>query len=293
MDLKMPKLIRSMNEENKVVPNSSSLSGNTKTDRPKQISPAKHWVFTLNNYTEEEINEILNIDSSKVPILVFQEEEEQTKHLQGCLSFNTKGRPFNLLTNRRIHWEKKSSKSTLLQCRFYCVDPNKRIENGRVWLRGWKPPRPVKTIEKSKLYQWQNEILDIIKNEPDDRTIYWYWSEKGGIGKTTFCKYLVVNHDAIVLSGKSTDVKYAISEYKAKTGDTPELLLWNIPRTFSMEYLNWEAMENVKDMLFFSGKYEGGMTCGNPPHLFIFANCEPSCDEEFKKRLVIKKLDSL
>lgn len=291
MNLKIPKLIRHMPDcLEQIVPDSSGGAGNTRTAPPKQISPAKHWVFTLNNYTESEINELLNIDSSKVPILLFQEEMEQTPHLQGALSFNTKGRPFNVVTNKRIHWEKKCKNATLHQSRFYAVDPDKRIENGRVWMRGWKPPRPVKTLASSELYPWELEILELIKNEPDDRKIYWYWSQNGGVGKTSFCKYLVINHNALIVSGKSNDVKHAICEYKNKNNDTPELILWNIPRSFSMEYLNYEAIENVKDMLFFSGKYEGGMVCGNPPHLFIFANCEPSCDEEFLKRFVVNEL---
>ena len=25
---------------------------------------------------------------------------------------------------------------------------------------------------------WEMEILEVIKNDPDDRTIYWYWSDK-------------------------------------------------------------------------------------------------------------------
>lgn len=292
MDLKIPKLNRHMPDSlEAIVPNSSGGAGNTRTAPPKQISPAKHWIFTLNNYTEADIIELLNIDSSKVPILLFQEEMELTPHLQGALSFNTKGRPFNIITNKRIHWEKKCKNATLLQSRFYCVDPDKRIEGGRVWMRGWKPPRPVKTLAADKLYPWELELLDIIKEEPCDRTIYWYWSESGGVGKTSFCKYLVVHHNALILSGKSADVKYAVSDYAVKNGDTPELLVWNIPRTFSMEYLNYEAMENVKDMLFFSGKYEGGMVCGNPPHLIVFANCEPTCNEEFKKRVIIRNID--
>ena len=126
-------------------------AGNTRTAPFRQISPAKHWVFTLNNYTDGEIEELLNIDSSKVPILVFQEEMELTPHLQGSLSFKTKGRPFNIVSNKRIHWEKKCKNSTLLQCRFYCCDPDKRSEGGRVWLRGWKPPRPIKTLAHNSL----------------------------------------------------------------------------------------------------------------------------------------------
>lgn len=266
----------------------SSDSSKGKSGNTKQISPAKHWCFTLNNYTEDDIAQLLLINSSTVPVLVFQEEMETTPHLQGCLSFQTKGRAFGLGLSKKIHWEKKSKYSSLYEARFYCADPDKRAEHGKVWLRGWRPRRIVKTINPVR--KWQQDLLEIVKEEPDDRRIYWIMGE-GGVGKTSFCKYLTIKHGAICLSGKASDMKNGIIEYTKSHGETPELILINIPRSYNSEYLSYEGIESIKDMYFYSGKYEGGMVCGNPPHLLIFSNEEPNFEKVSADRWNFRKIE--
>ena len=85
----------------KVVPIVPEKFGNT-----KQISPAKHWVFTLNNYTKDNINTICEERSTKR--YSFQEEigESGTPHLQGYLEFITKRRPLSVFKDLGAHWEK-------------------------------------------------------------------------------------------------------------------------------------------------------------------------------------------
>ena len=54
--------------------------------------------------------------------------------------------------------------------------------------------------------------------------------------------------------------------------------------------MSYEAFENLKDMIFYSGKYEGGMICGNCPHLFIFSNFHPDCEKMSVDRWNIKEI---
>lgn len=122
---------------------------------------------------------------------------------------------------------------------------------------------------------WEKEILEKIKEEPDDRTIWWYWEPEGLAGKTQLCKYLTVHHGAIPVSGKGADVRNAICTHLKDTGTCPDLVVFPIPKCYNLEYLSYEALENVKDMYFYSGKYEGGVVCGPNPHVFVFANEEP------------------
>lgn len=91
----------------------SSNSSKKKSGNTKQISPAKHWVFTLNNYTPENITELNNCSSTKRHS--FQEEigETGTPHLQGYIEFVTKKRPISVFTFK-AHWEKcKSIKAAI------------------------------------------------------------------------------------------------------------------------------------------------------------------------------------
>ena len=76
--------------------------------------------------------------------------------------------------------------------------------------------------------------------------------------------------------GKAADCRNCIVEYvKKHDGVTPEIVLVNIPKSFCRDFVSYEGFENIKDMCFYSGKYEGGMVVGNSPHLFVFANFPP------------------
>lgn len=255
----------------------SSNVGNTNisTLEPvkKQISPSLHWCFTLNNWTDDDKDEILAVCSNSSKKYVFQSEIGEnggTPHLQGYIEFNSKVRPMNLFKNKKIHWEKTKWVNASIK---YCSKDS--TYTGQRWTN-IRMEKPLKIINDLK--DWQSGIIDLISNEPDDRSIYWYWDENGGVGKSVFCKYLVVKHNALVISGKSTDVKYGIVKYKEKHGVYPELIILDVPRS-NLAYINYEAIENVKNGLFFSTKYESEMVIFNSPHLIVFANEEPDYDK--------------
>lgn len=252
---------------------SSNAEGNTKTSA-RQISPAKHWCFTWNNYPEGGSGCMEEAFRSTAKAWVFQEEvgESGTPHFQGYVEFTDKLRPLSLGLDEKIHWEKK--KKTVKNCIDYCSDPDKRADDGQLWYHGLVIPKPLKLIEPT--YQWEKDILEIIKEDPDDRLIYWYWSEKGNIGKTAFCKYLHAKHGATPLHGKGADVRNGAVNFFKMYGATPELVVYPIPRSYDTDFISYEGLESIKDMFFYSGKYEGGVICGNPPHLFVFANTPPN-----------------
>lgn len=245
--------------------------GNTRPP-PKQVSPAKHWSFTWNNYSKEDIESLKALDSSKVPFLRFQEEigENKTPHLQGCLSFREKGRPMGMLP-KQVHWERTRSQADAEK---YCFKADS-YTGGERYNRGYKlPPAEVKILAEENLFPWQRDIIDIINQPPDDRKIYWYWGDTN-IGKTTFCKYLSLKYGAIPLSGKAADMKNGVLQYKEAKGDFPTFVIIPLPKTYNMDYLSYEGIEQIKDMYFYSGKYEGGVVVGNCPHILVFANNPP------------------
>ncbi len=254
--------------------------GNTITKSPKQISPAIRWCFTFNNYTEDELSSIvLQIKKDCKKAIVSREiGASGTPHLQGYLEFIKKTRPKGSFNNR-IHWEK--AKGNASQNYTYCSK-----DGDIVCLIGF--PKPIKLITPD--YSWEKDILSVIETEPDDRKIYWYWGN-GNVGKTSFCKYLIVKHKAIMVGGKGADMRNAIVDYVKTNGFTPELILINIPKSHDSEYLSYEGMENVKDMCFYSGKYEGGMVCGNPPHLFVFSNEPPATHKMSLDRWVVNEIE--
>lgn len=102
-------------------------------------------------------------------------------------------------------------------------------------------------------------------------------------------RYLCIRHDAIIVSGKSADIKYQIKQYVDKWDTGPEIIIYDIPRT-AENYVNYGALEEVKNGLFASNKYESDMIIINPPHFLCFANFEPSYDKVSLDRWKIHNL---
>lgn len=258
--------------------NSSEGSGNTRLPPKKQISPSKHWRFTFNNYTEDDIKQLIDDSSNSSNIYVFQEEiapKTGTPHLQGHMSFSEKIRPKTSFSTK-ISWHKSTK---VKQSIAYASDPAKRKPNGRIWNKGIKIKKPLRLITEEQLYYWEKDIVSFCQEEADDRTIHWYWHELGDMGKTSFAKYLVSKHDAIVLGGKAHDIRHGLCDYYKNHNETyPDIVILNFTRTLE-GYISWTGIENCKDALFYSGKFEGGMVCANSPHVICFANFKPKTDD--------------
>lgn len=122
-------------------------------------------------------------------------------------------------------------------------------------------------LDGKELRPWQADILEIVRTDPDDRTIHWYWETVGNVGKTSLCKHLVLKHDAQMLNGKKADMAHALR-------DDIRVVCIDLART-SESYAPYEAIEQIKNGLIFSGKYDSRTKVFNPPHLFVFANFPP------------------
>ena len=263
----------------------SSNSSKGKSGNTKQISPSKHWVFTWNNYKEAHIEIICS--NSSIKRYSFQEEtgESGTPHLQGYVEFVTKKRPHSVFHKSfGIHWEKcRRIKEAIV----YTQKDDTRT--GRIFRKNIPRIKPIKCLTEEQLYPWQKEIVNIISDEPCDRTIHWYWESEGNVGKSAMVRYLVIKHNAILVSGKGADIKYQIKQYIDKYGYGPETIIYDIPRT-AENYVNYTALEEIKNGLFASNKYESSMIIMNPPHFICFANFEPNYHAVSQDRWCVKEL---
>jgi hypothetical protein len=88
-------------------------------------SNAKHWCWTLNNYTDDELNALEALGTelpNDIKYLIYGKEkgEQETPHLQGYISF-TKRKTFNVvkrLISERAHLE--TAKGSPIQNKEYC-----------------------------------------------------------------------------------------------------------------------------------------------------------------------------
>ena len=184
----------------------------TPPDKVKKRSPlGEMWSFTMNNWTNRHLDQLDQLlDGSSWPAAVGKEVGESgTPHLQCWINFGKRVRPSEMkcFADLPIHWgddkgRPQRTKSEIDGPTYCAKDGDYKLYNGARIRREIKFP----VMDKP----WEVEILDIISKEPDDRTIYWYWSSDGNLGKTTFCKYLTMKHGAIPLSGKGADVRNGV-----------------------------------------------------------------------------------
>lgn len=258
--------------------------GNTKTKASaKQISPSIHWCFTINNYTANDIDDIKNCSSIKR--YIFQEETGKcgTPHLQGYIEFKKKVRPMSIFKKNNIHWEKTRDINASIS---YCSKPETR--SGNIFTN-IKMDEELILLKDDTLHEWQKNVLKEINNKPNDRKIIVYVDKKGGKGKTQLCKLLCAKHDALCVSGKSGDMKYAIVKFKEINHFYPKIILFDVPRC-NVDYISYEGLEKIKDGLFFCGKYESCQVIMNSPHIYMFMNEDPDTDKCSDDRWDIRNL---
>lgn len=236
-------------------------------------SQSKKWVGTINNYslgTLENLEAYCKEDGGQYTIAE-EVGESGTPHLQFAVVFKTKKR-FTTLKKvfPNAHWEKM--RGTPMQAFEYCrkdsTDPKHIRSNVKF-------PRKIVFPKTIGQRLWQRFIIEkIIETQPDDRSIYWFYESRGGIGKSVFCKYIHQMHDAIFVPPKRDDAFHAIAK-KIEAKEPIDLVVYDIPRCIKEEFISYSAIEKVKDGLFSSGKYEGCMCCYACPHVIVFSNHPP------------------
>lgn len=245
-----------------IVPISSSDEGNTNLHRSKQVSPAKHWCFTWNNYDDSSISSIVSIcEQKQIKYCIGKEVAPTTgtPHLQGFITGEKKFRPSSLNLPKGIHWE--ACKGSIEQNYQYCTKCADFTTNIKL-------PKPLKVLTLDQLYPWQRRLYDICKQEPDDRTIYWVWEHTGNVGKTAFSKFLSHKMGAVPLEGKKNDILYCAATFES------DIYIYDLERSME-EFVSYASIEKIKNGYFMVAKYESKPIIRNPPHVFIFANFPP------------------
>lgn len=248
-----------------------SRGGNTSTPR---VVPSKRWCFTLNNYSKEQIRTLKGCLTDLKCLYIIGKEvgEKGTKHLQGYLESPMKIRPVEKFKMKEIHWEKcRGTRDDNIK---YCSKDGNYFSNFMI---------PKDPLIGKKMYKWQKKVLKIIKGEPDDRIIYWFWEPVGCSGKTALAKHICMNYDAIYISGSAKDIKYALQDR------IPRICIFDFPR-ISEDYVSYSALEEVKNGIFFSNKYESKMVIGANPFVICLANFSPDESMLSKDRWRVKRL---
>lgn len=251
--------------------------GNTKTR-------GRSWCLTLNNWNQDEYDTIKKWCDTVTQYIIGKEVGENgTPHLQ-IYVYNKNAIYFDKIKKiaPRAHIEK--ARGTLEENLKYCSKENNYITNIE------EEEKQIDPLEGKELYPWQIDIINILNKPKDEnnRDIYWFYERTGNVGKSAFVKSWVINHPdkCIVLSGNARDIKCGVA-FHIKMKKRLDVAFFHLARGEQVDYI---GIENVKDGLFFSGKYESGMVCFNRPHVVCFANFPPVVDRMSLDRWIITEL---
>ena len=272
-----------INMSQSVSPESHGGEGNTKPPLK-----ARGWCFTWNNYLDDDFEAIKSWLSQKSHWVLGKERgsEAGTPHLQGYFYGKQQIR-FDTLKRLwpKCHWEvaRADHKAQLT----YCSKDGDYVTN-------MEKPNIKETLLNKQYgnvswHPWQQEVLDLIDLEPDDRTINWYWEPTGRVGKSFLAKYIALTNEIIIADGKRDNVFNQINQAVNVEGKTVRIIILDVPR-HQLEYINYGMLEQIKNGMIYSGKYEGGQIFMDYVHVIVFANRPPDVSKMSEDRWNIRQI---
>lgn len=240
---------------------------------------ARGWAFTINNPEKDMIEKLKAMFINDE--LACQEEtgKEGTKHIQGVVWFKN-ARTFNSMKKKlpRAHLEIGKNKKALFN---YCTKEETR--SGETFDSRDKRPTVINPLEGKELYPWQQQVVDVLSEKPDTRSIYWFVDYEGNNGKTSFAKHIILKHwgEALYLTGKSADCKYGIFNWLKE--HKLNVVFFDFVRTIE-NYVSYQAIEEIKNGIFYNTKYESEMCIFDPVHIICFSNWIPNIENMSKDR---------
>lgn len=269
------------------------------------------WVFTHNNFTYP-APELPVFKHERY--VVWQHEKVDTDHIQGYVELTCPQRLSALQKwLPGAHFEVR--KGTPDQARDYCMEEDTRVagpwerglyggSQGRrndieqvreaildgasrrdvynmhceiaakypryveTMLRFAAEDRVKKILEFEPRFDFQREILEVVSGTPCDRSIYWVYDAVGNHGKTYFAKYLHDKFGAFYCNGgKSVDLLYSY------TGQN--IVVFDYVRD-AEEFVGYGVIEQLKNGIAMSTKYESITKRYNVPHVIVMANFKPA-----------------
>lgn len=270
---------------------------------------AKHWCFTLNNYTPADVDRLTNL--TDIDYLIFGKEVgvSGTPHLQGYVAFRSRKR---LTQCTALIGQAHFSITRMIEQSIeYCKKDGDFIERGtppkgngqRCDLEEFKQTvsegvydfaelrrlhssvcakyhrfvreyvndnKPKVCVDLFPLLPWQADLHALLILPPSPREIIFVVDTVGNKGKSWFCRYYCDMHDnaQIIIPGKKADMALILNDLK-------RVFFLDAPRSKQGEYLQYDFLEEVKNGMVFSPKYESEIKKFKTPHLVVMMNEDP------------------
>lgn len=135
---------------------------------------------------------------------------------------------------------------------------------------------------------WEQVLHDIIAAPPCSRSIHWFVDMVGETGKTINAKSLYFNHNAFYCTGgKASDIAHAY-QYQP-------IVVFNLVASQDKDtqaYL-YTILEQFKDGIFSSGKYNSMIKTFPIPHVIVMSNEWPDESRMKKSRIVVHNIQEI
>lgn len=263
---------------------SSNAKGNSDNLGVDKNNAGKKYVFTLNNYKNEEVED-LKVWCAKVPkfyIFGFEVGEQGTPHIQGYIELLVKKRYTTIqnecLWAKRAHFETaKGNRDSNIT---YCSKDNNFITNLPI-------KKPLKVIQE--LLPWQEKMENTLINCTNDRAVHWIYDPETGTGKTQFMKYMCNKYKAIFsYGGKKNDVINLVYNNKKYFEYEPKnIVFFNLAKDINPDHISYQSMEQIKDGCISNNKFEAGCFLCNSPTICVLSNILPNTDAMGRGRFIL------
>lgn len=246
--------------------------GNTKSS-PRcadgtEVKKSRTWFFTYNNPGKEGVGTVGRWLETQCDEWHSQVEvgASGTEHLQGCFKLRN-ARSFQVLS-KEFKWHIEPCRNWKKAIE-YCSKTSTRVGDGPSSQRRVKDP-----MEGLERHDWQVTLDRDLQAPADPRKVIWIVDAKGAAGKTTWAKSRVLRDpSSTYVSGKAADVKYGLANM-LESGVTPRVVIWDCTRS-QEGFFSYEALEAVKNGIFYSTKYESKQVIYDNPHVVVLSNWAP------------------
>jgi hypothetical protein len=132
------------------------------------------------------------------------------------------------------------------------------------------------------LLPWQQELLDETRQEPDGRSIIWYYDKNGDIGKSKFSAHVKsispTEYYSVNVIGSMRDFARTVKHALDKCTNF-RCILFNLNRSCEEHKSIYSPLEMMADGTVTSVKYDSETLDFNPVHVIVFANFMPDVNK--------------
>lgn len=279
---------------------------------------SKHWCFTMNNYTEEDVQRLSSLKKISGLYLIygFEVGESGTPHLQGFVSFPSRKRLNQCIKALgQCHFSIARSISKSIN---YCKKDGNFVEIGT------PPEPPYGAGKRNDLERFKNDVkegeVDLRTLRENHSTVFaryarfaeeyvrdhcptynvpvhplrpWQSELNAKLNGEVDPREIVFLIDVVGNQGKSWFFRYYEQNHPKSTqiiipGKKADMayvlrvgnrvVLFDCPRSKQGEYVQYDFLEEVKNGYVFSGKYEARIKRFGPPHVVVAMNEWPNME---------------